>query len=278
MFVVFALLGQAVPAAGDVRRWFKERPRSPYQFSPILDISLLAIGVPAWLGSYYTQRSLSPPTCGQTDNPCSRQQVPWFDRPLIYANGALRKPANLIFNYGPLIIGAALFLDYGPYRLRSYLLDITMAVEAFVWSGAISHVFRFATRRPRPYLYIDGAYPGERSNGNASTSFYSGHVAELFAFGVTLSWTFTLRHGVRSPWTWVMWTALLGTGTAVGVLRVGSGDHFLSDVVVGALVGTGIGLLVPLVHRRNQALAETLGALHPVSGPGYGGISFVKAF
>ena len=47
---------------------------------------------------------------------------------------------------------------------------------------------------------------------------------------------------------WAMFgVGLAGTGL-VGVSRVASGAHFPSDVLVGAAVGAGIGLILPAVH------------------------------
>ena len=39
--------------------------------------------------------------------------------------------------------------------------------------------------------------------------------------------------------------------TGVAVLRVSSGKHFLSDVLVGAVIGSAVGFLVPFFHTLN---------------------------
>jgi membrane-associated phospholipid phosphatase len=44
-------------------------------------------------------------------------------------------------------------------------------------------------------------------------------------------------------------------GAGVGLLRIAGGNHFPSDVVVGAATGVGVGTAVPLLHRRRRALA-----------------------
>jgi hypothetical protein len=45
---------------------------------------------------------------------------------------------------------------------------------------------------------------------------------------------------------------LLGATTAT--LQVLDGEHFLSDVLVGAGVGAGIGLLVPVMHPWRNSI------------------------
>jgi undecaprenyl-diphosphatase len=46
----------------------------------------------------------------------------------------------------------------------------------------------------------------------------------------------------------------LGIGAAattlVGIGRVKAGEHFPTDVIAGAMVGAGIGVLVPHLHRE----------------------------
>jgi undecaprenyl-diphosphatase len=39
---------------------------------------------------------------------------------------------------------------------------------------------------------------------------------------------------------------------ATAALRVGSGNHFLSDVVAGALIGTVSGIVIPLIFAREK--------------------------
>ncbi len=167
-----------------------------------------------------------------------------------------------------------MFIDYGPFHLRSYLTDMALAAESITWAGLLTSVFRFAVRRPRPYLYIDGAYPDRRDTADATMSFWSGHVADLFAIGVTVAWTFTLRHGVRAASTWIVWTVLIGTASSVAVMRVLSGEHFPSDVLVGATAGTGVGLLIPYVHpRRKSTLTKVLSSVRPIVSSNFGGLA-----
>jgi hypothetical protein len=76
--------------------------------------------------------------------------------------------------------------------------------------------------------------------------------------------------GYRALW----WGAMMGGAAATAHLRVRAGKHFYSDVVVGALVGSAIGILVPRLHgsRYTPELAEVsaggaglaLGALLPL--------------
>jgi membrane-associated phospholipid phosphatase len=55
-----------------------------------------------------------------------------------------------------------------------------------------------------------------------------------------------LRYGIR-VWPWLLTTAL---GTMMAIERMGSGDHFPTDVIVGAVAGLAIGITVPWLHER----------------------------
>ena len=82
-----------------------------------------------------------------------------------------------------------------------------------------------------------------------------------FAALTTTAMTSRLRFGERY-WPWAL--ALIGGG-AVAVGRVAAGRHFPSDVVVGALLGSTTGSLLPLAHARRSI---TVSALHVESGHG----------
>jgi len=135
---------------------------------------------------------------------------------------------------------------------------------------AITHAFRYAVRRLGPYLYVDGEYLSDRDTANATMSFWSGHVSEVFAFGVTAAYIYTLRHG-WSPGTFVMWTLVTAWGSSMCVMRMLSGDHFMSDVLVGSIVGSGVGLLVPALHPRRGGREPARATLVPLVGDGYSG-------
>ena len=77
-------------------------------------------------------------------------------------------------------------------------------------------------------------------------SFYAGHVATAFAMMSVVSQTLRYRYGHR-VWPWIVTAAL---GTSMAIMRMGSGDHFPTDVIVGAVAGLAVGITVPWLHER----------------------------
>ena len=47
----------------------------------------------------------------------------------------------------------------------------------------------------------------------------------------------------------------MATASVQSGLRMASGDHFPSDVIIGALVGTAAGIMIPALHRRQETTA-----------------------
>jgi membrane-associated phospholipid phosphatase len=41
----------------------------------------------------------------------------------------------------------------------------------------------------------------------------------------------------------------LSAATVVGLLKIHAGYHYPTDIAAGAVVGTSIGVLVPMLHR-----------------------------
>ncbi len=228
------------------------RDHSPYVLRLDLDISLLALGAVLWGGtSVISGGSVPPPWCGTMSTPaCNPSSVNALDRLAIGLNSS---PARLAANIAAGVVPGAFALfdvfDAGIKNWRGWLTDSVVIAEATLWSGAIQDVVRRAVRRPRPYMYVPGLNPGQREGAEASFSFFSGHTSNTFAMVTAVAFTYTLRHP-RSKWHWLVWTAALTAATTEPILRVLAGDHFPTDCIVGAVVGSASGILFPAIHRK----------------------------
>ncbi len=126
-----------------------------------------------------------------------------------------------------------------------------MFVESFFLLRGVTYLTKAAVGRYRPYLYNTALSAEERygiDTEEASFSFYSGHTAAAF-FGATfLSKVFEDIHG-PSLWSKLLWGSSLSLASLTGLARVKSGQHYPSDVIVGAAVGFAIGYFVPVLHQ-----------------------------
>jgi len=149
-----------------------------------------------------------------------------------------------------LLIGDSLDRDDGR-RLLVY-------GEAFAINALLANGAKHLVARKRPYTYAED--PGIRAfaadqGDDAHRSFYSGHSALSFGAAVTGAYLYSARSNDRSARA-LVWGVELAAATATANLRVRAGRHYYSDVVIGAAVGTGVGLTV-------AALRGPDGTFHP---------------
>jgi membrane-associated phospholipid phosphatase len=82
-------------------------------------------------------------------------------------------------------------------------------------------------------------------------SFFSGHTSYTFSFAVFLSTTFANYNPDSSLKPYVWSTSLLLAATT-GYLRLAAGMHYPTDIIAGAIVGSAIGYLIPLLHEKDD--------------------------
>lgn len=106
--------------------------------------------------------------------------------------------------------------------------SILVPLDAYI----ITSVFRWLVGRKRPYE-VFGVEPviHKESKGN---SFPSRHVFSAFVIAMT--------YLLSSPWFYAG-IGLLAAAAVIAVVRVLSGVHYVSDVVCGAMIGIGAGVI-----------------------------------
>jgi membrane-associated phospholipid phosphatase len=137
---------------------------------------------------------------------------------------------------------------------RAFLVDAILYAESFTIASAATEVTKIAVRRSRPIDYkncgVDPAPAFCQDNTNLQLSFFSGHASATAALSATATYLAFVRSGWRSKRPWITLAAGTLLTAFVSYERVRSGDHFPTDVIVGSMVGGGIGVLVPHLHRR----------------------------
>jgi membrane-associated phospholipid phosphatase len=82
-------------------------------------------------------------------------------------------------------------------------------------------------------------------------SFPSAHTATAAALAFSIAHMHAATHPDGSRWLHAFLPYSLASAATIGtgVLRVEAGKHFPSDVITGGLLGLGMGILVPELHR-----------------------------
>lgn len=145
---------------------------------------------------------------------------------------------------GALVTGAGLYV-IGRVDGQRRVVDLGLhSVEAIVIAGALTGVIKTVAGRARPKVDVGNSMNFElfRGLGNDNyRSFPSGHTTIAFAFASIVS-SETLRW--RSGSRWVVGPIMYGSAALAGVSRMYNNEHWVSDVVAGAAIGTLTGLKV----------------------------------
>lgn len=133
-------------------------------------------------------------------------------------------------------------------------------IRAVVVSGAITAVVKGATGRARPFAAPgdpDEFSPGRGFTNGALASFPSGHTSAAFATATVLEREI---HAVRPAWSRVARPLLFGGAAFVGFSRIYQAQHWPTDVLAGATLGTITGFEV-VAHSRGDRSPLRLGAV-----------------
>ena len=115
----------------------------------------------------------------------------------------------------------------------------------------VNSIVKGLTSRVRPFVYNKHAPLEKKLDSNVKRSFYSGHTAQSFASAVLTSKLFS-DYFPNSDWQGIVWGTSLLSASYVGYLRYLAGKHFPSDVIVGAIMGSVAGYLVPYLHKKSK--------------------------
>lgn len=122
--------------------------------------------------------------------------------------------------------------------------------ESLSLSLVVDTVAKHLVLRARPYSFNKSAAAqafNDRSGKDASLSFYSGHAAMSFTGATAGAFLFSDSAADEGSQA-ALWALELALASFTAHGRVRAGMHYTTDVVVGAILGTGFGIGVPLMH------------------------------
>lgn len=110
--------------------------------------------------------------------------------------------------------------------------------EAFAVSSFVTLAMKYGIQRDRPFV----TYPFiQKLSDGGSPSFPSGHTSSAFSTATSLSIAFPKWYVIAPSFLWA---------SGVGYSRMHLGVHYPSDVLVGAIVGSGTAFLTHFLNKK----------------------------
>jgi membrane-associated phospholipid phosphatase len=218
------------------------------RWDPALDLTLTAGGLAAWITSELLKGDIAPSSCRW----CSVDPVDASVRDaLVWHDTAL---ADTLSNVTGIVllplsaIGLDALAAAHDGALRGVPEDALLIAEAAVVAADVNQLTKLIAGRERPFVHA--LVPEQKSRtphpSDNNLSFFSGHSSEAFALATASSTVGTMRGYRWAPLAWSVGEAMAAT---TAYLRIAADKHWLTDVVVGAVVGAGIGFAVPYVFH-----------------------------
>lgn len=118
------------------------------------------------------------------------------------------------------------------------LEDLSLLAASLLVTDSLTAGVKHASARLRPGPWASG---GPRVDGDLH-SFFSGHTSRVFAAAAAATQIARLRG--RPGWRWLALVSFTAA-SATGWLRVGADQHWATDVLAAAAVGTAVGWSIP---------------------------------
>jgi membrane-associated phospholipid phosphatase len=214
-----------------------------------LDLPLTLGALSLWVGTELAKPHLGPEECRWCrDNALDRGARD----ALLWENTLAAKKTSNWITVGvlPLSMGSLLMLAAArDDALDKVPEDLLVVSEAVALSGLLTQAVKFAAGRERPFVHAlpEDAKAHTAHPADNNLSFYSSHTSMAFSTAVAAGTTASMRGYRGAPYVWAVGVPL---ALLSGYLRVAADRHYLTDVVVGAALGSAFGALVPwLLHR-----------------------------
>lgn len=122
-----------------------------------------------------------------------------------------------------------------------------MTLQTLLLNSSITNIAKVSARRPRPFLYNQDIVLGRALRKSDRYSFFSGHTSTTAA----LSFMTAQMHSDFHPEGkhHLVWALAAAIPAYTGIQRMRAGKHFLTDVLLGYIIGATVGILVPNLHQ-----------------------------
>ena len=246
LFIIFALLifslSQIFASGFDLRRLTFDSPSNTFSLSPLTDGIIFGTEAALISTDFLLEKVILEPTPYQGEIYLKSDVNP-VDRFFMQPYSKNFDDIGTITQFASLLTPAVLMAA----PMEEWCTIGVMYAESVFLSYGLKELVKNLVNRPRPYMYFDGAPEKDIAEGDWNKSFFSGHTTLSFTGATFTSYVFS-KYFPDSKWKLPVIIGSYGLATTTAILRMKSGNHFLTDVLVGAAVGTLSGFLVPYLH------------------------------
>jgi membrane-associated phospholipid phosphatase len=214
---------------------------SMYSYDLKKDIAIGAVSLGIFISPFFIDSS-------PKDISFQKDDVNPFDRSMMFSYNRTLDTFSDLSAYGLLVLPAISVIG----NIKDVNALVTygiMYAEAFLLTYGTKDLFKNAISRNRPYTY-SGSIPSGKED-DYYKSFPSGSTSLAFMSAGFLSSTFFTEYP-DSPWKIPVIGISYSLALGIGVSRILSGAHFMTDVMTGAVIGSLYGYLIPLLHLRKN--------------------------
>ena len=218
-----------------------------YTLKLIKEIPLLSIGIGGGLYGQYLHRQKPVLDAVDIQSLNANAIKPAFDRFATRNNSYRSKVWSDVLLYSVMAAPFSLLLDK---NIRNDYKNVgVIGLETYLLNAAVTGITKEIFQRKRPYVYNSTFTLAEKMERDATSSFFSGHTSMVAASYFMTAKMYSDYHPNSKALPFV-WAGAATIPALTALFRVKAGKHFLTDVLVGYIVGAGIGLLVPELHRN----------------------------
>ena len=224
---------------------------SVYSYNLTKDLIIGSVALGMTVTSFFINNSYNN---ASEDAILQRDDVNAFDRGMMYS---FNKTLNIVSDVTLYSLMALPVVSLvGNFKnANAWISYGIMYAESVLLVFGTSEILKNSILRYRPYFY-DGEIPAGEDK-EYYKSFPSRHTAFAFMSAGFLTSTF-FADNPDSPWKIPLCAVSYTMAAAVGISRIFSGNHFLTDTITGAVIGSVYGYLIPWLHMRPVSDLVTL--------------------
>jgi membrane-associated phospholipid phosphatase len=243
------------------------------RFDTRIDVAVTSVGSVWWITSEMMKADLVPEKCrwcyrAEDGKDLLNPYDGWVRKGLVWQSTDTAATVSSVVGFfvePAAMFGLTALSEANDKAIGRFPVDALLITEATVIAGDINQIAKFAFARERPFVHFLPRAPDviralTDSPSDDNLSFFSGHTTLAFAVATSAGTVNTLRGYRLAP---LVWSAGMTMAVSVGYLRIAADKHYFSDVMTGAVVGSIIGVGIPLIFH--SATSPSSAAASPPS-------------